>query len=237
MQLIITILSAVIIFSILPSSSQASELSEWLRAATYVYIAHEGGHQDRATAKGVSYEWTYAGGGFGFVPDWRIGYKPMPKMSSKVESEYQILKFVSLHKIASTPQIEEMRSDLNEFIQKQNNAIADGLRTQASIAGGGYAAQQKAVEELPDGEFKRKAIILSATLKGLYVPWSFAQPNTGDISRLLPTAPFSLISSALIVSSITDYFRASQDKLPDWHVDFLSEPHSGAVGLAFSGRF
>jgi len=237
MQFICTIIATAILLSIFPSSSHASELSEWLRAAAYVYISHEGGHQDRATAKGVSYEWSYAGGGFGFIPDWRIGYKPIPKMSSKVESEYQILKFVSLNKIASSPQIEAMRSDLNEFIQKQNDAVADGLRTQASIAGGGYAAQQKAVEELPDGEFKRKTIMLSAALKGLYVPWYFAQPGTGDIARLLPVAPFSLISSALLASATTDAWRASQDVIPNWRIDFLSDERSGAVGLALAGRF
>ena len=162
MQLIITILSAVILLSTIPSSAHASEFSEWLTAATYVYVGHERGHQDRATLKGVFYEWTYAGGGFGIIPDWRIGYKPIPAMSNKVYSEYQALKGVSLKKVASSPQLTEMQNDVNAFLQRQDDAIRDNIRTQASIAGGGYEAQQVAVEKLPDGEFKRKAIISRA---------------------------------------------------------------------------
>ncbi len=182
-------------------------------------MRHEIGHQEIASSTGLT--WTYGGDRIGIIPDYRVDYKPVPS-----------------YKEAAKRIVDGDQQKWTDFAKQRQAIINDNRRTSAEIGGAGFVAQQVAVESLPDGPFKRKATILSGLLKAGYVPYYYSSSKDfGDIAHMSDVAPARLISAALAISALTDIWRAEQAKIPTWRIDFLSDPRSGAVGLAYASSF
>ena len=247
-----SLIVAVMLF-MLPTLSHAGEFSEWLSAGWFVYLRHEIGHQEIASSSGFT--WTYTRDRMGIIPDYRVDYKPVPSykeaaaLAKRIADSDQQKWTVYLSQLKTMPKGNEISSfagkisdgdqqEWADFKKQQQNIYEDNCRTSAEVGGAGFVAQQIAVESLPDGPFKRKATILSGLLKAGYVPYYYSSTKDfGDIAHMSDVAPARLISTALLVSALTDIWRAEQAKIPAWRIDFLSDPRSGAVGLAYASSF
>lgn len=227
----VVVTTLLLLTPVVPVSTHAGEITEWLRAAAYVYVRHEVGHQDRAMSNGAEYKWSYAGE-IGLVPDIEIKYRMVPNDESTIKWAADVLSMQS----PDTVEKSAFLTDVANMYRKDMLAINEVKRVRSSIAGGGFSTQQSAVEELPSGEFKRKAIILSATIKAGYVPYHFIKP-TGDIVRMSASNTVPLISGALLLSSAVDIWRATKPTEPAWRIDFLSVERSGAVGIMYASTF
>jgi len=247
----------VLLVVLIPTAVQAGEFTEWVKAAAVVYLSHENGHQQRSASR-ADMTWSYKNGGV--IPDYSITLGSLIPHVDTTEGDFdalrRMLEVIPPEKLNVSDEIKKRREILVQQIvvdMQADKATNDGIdlinqtiihnnnRLLGTIAGGGFVAQQEAIESLPEGEFKRKTTVLSAVFKGSYVIYSKYWCNgidyTGDIVRMQRVAPVNLISTALMVSAITDYWRASQENMPTWRIDFVSEPNTGAVGLAYASRF
>jgi len=111
---------------------------------------------------------------------------------------------------------------------------------QGAVAAGGFVGQQQAVEwaDLPTPLYQ-KSLLLSGAFQAAYVVFDRLQPaNTGDIRRMSKSAPDHLVIGSVLVSSMSDLVRGYSGSRPAANrLGLFSDAPSGAVGLAFSGKF
>ena len=229
-------LTILTILSLSSNCFASSEASEWFRALGFVYLSHEAGHSLRAGG-GELATWKSEGG---LLPDYRIAYRPVSTVDPKLVQSVSYGESINSTDKLSVNYLSSLKAKLAQEKAKQDVPLDYNLRLEASIAGGGYVSQQNSVNALAEGDFKRKVTVLSGLLNAVYVPWSlWGTPAgyTGDIKRIEQSVPLDLIVTSLLVSATTDFWRAAQPTMPTWHVDVVSDPKSGAFGLAYAGVF